>query len=287
MHMHGNHSLCSLWGIPWKSPSEISEIKFSCISSFLSMSNEDSADVGTDCSSLPPRFRRFSFLLNGKQPISDVKSAIPRHQIAPPPWPYSPNSGLGLPPWNFFFHFCLLDLRPSVGLLGRVISSSQGLYLYTNTENRTHIHKHQTSMPWVGFEPMIPASERVKTVHALDRLATVTGHQIAYFNINTRWILHRVYRMFQEERSVFWDFILILVILSIKVYTCPIPNGFRDRAISLYSTQYTVQTSNTPCPHTSSKVHWCWWWNFGKCIIPIKLYQLCHSTVNTGIRNST
>jgi hypothetical protein len=33
-------------------------------------------------------------------------------------------------------------LRHSVGLLGRVISSSQGLYLYTNTEKRTHIHKH-------------------------------------------------------------------------------------------------------------------------------------------------
>jgi hypothetical protein len=28
---------------------------------------------------------------------------------------------------------------------------------------------------------------------------------------------------------------------------CPIPNGFRDTAASLY----TVQTSNTPCPHTS------------------------------------
>jgi hypothetical protein len=30
-------------------------------------------------------------------------------------------------------------------------------------------------MPWVGFEPMIPASDRAKTVHALDRSATVTG----------------------------------------------------------------------------------------------------------------
>jgi hypothetical protein len=30
-------------------------------------------------------------------------------------------------------------------------------------------------MPCVGFEPMIPVSERVKTVHALDRSATVTG----------------------------------------------------------------------------------------------------------------
>jgi hypothetical protein len=24
-------------------------------------------------------------------------------------------------------------------------------------------------MPWVGFEPMVPASEQAKTVHALDR----------------------------------------------------------------------------------------------------------------------
>jgi hypothetical protein len=29
-------------------------------------------------------------------------------------------------------------------------------------------------MPCVGFEPTIPASERAKTVHALDRAATVT-----------------------------------------------------------------------------------------------------------------
>jgi hypothetical protein len=30
-------------------------------------------------------------------------------------------------------------------------------------------------MPWVGFEHTVPASERAKTVHALDRSATVTG----------------------------------------------------------------------------------------------------------------
>jgi hypothetical protein len=28
-------------------------------------------------------------------------------------------------------------------------------------------------MPWVGFEPKFPAFERAKTVHALDRAATV------------------------------------------------------------------------------------------------------------------
>jgi hypothetical protein len=30
-------------------------------------------------------------------------------------------------------------------------------------------------MPWVGFETTVQASEQAKTVHALDRSATVTG----------------------------------------------------------------------------------------------------------------
>jgi hypothetical protein len=42
---------------------------------------------------------------------------------------------------------------------------------------------------------------------------------------------------------------------NLYMYMCSIPNGFRDGAISLYSTLYTVQASNTPCLHTSCKVH--------------------------------
>jgi hypothetical protein len=34
-------------------------------------------------------------------------------------------------------------------------------------------------MPWVGFEHTIAASEPAKTVHALDRSATVTGTEKA------------------------------------------------------------------------------------------------------------
>jgi hypothetical protein len=30
-------------------------------------------------------------------------------------------------------------------------------------------------MPWVEFEPTVPASKRAETVHALDHSATVTG----------------------------------------------------------------------------------------------------------------
>jgi hypothetical protein len=35
-------------------------------------------------------------------------------------------------------------------------------------------------MPYVGFEPTMPASERAKTVHALDRSVTVTGSDKAW-----------------------------------------------------------------------------------------------------------
>jgi hypothetical protein len=55
-----------------------------------------------------------------------------------------------------------------VGLLGRVISPSQGRYLNRGQhKHRINAYTHQTSMPWVGFESTIPASGRGKTVHAL------------------------------------------------------------------------------------------------------------------------
>jgi hypothetical protein len=42
----------------------------------------------------------------------------------------------------------------------------------------------------------------------------------------------------EEERSIFWD-IIVSVILSkeMYIYLCPIPNGFSDTAISLYSSK--------------------------------------------------
>jgi hypothetical protein len=43
-----------------------------------------------------------------------------------------------------------------------------------------------------------------------------------------------LYRMYQEERSLFWE-VIVSAILRKKVYMYmgPTPNGFRDRAISL------------------------------------------------------
>jgi len=44
-----------------------------------------------------------------------------------------------------------------------------------------------------------------------------------------------IHRVSQEEMLVFWE-VIVSVILSKRVYmyTCHIPNSFRDRAISLY-----------------------------------------------------
>jgi hypothetical protein len=51
-------------------------------------------------------------------------------------WLYSPIQTLAAS-MQLSVSLQLLDLGQLVGLLGRVISSSQGLYLYINTEKRT------------------------------------------------------------------------------------------------------------------------------------------------------
>jgi hypothetical protein len=80
------------------------------------------------------------------------------------------------PLFQFRNHF-----SQAVGFLGEVISPSQGRYLNTRQhKHRINAYIHQTPMPWVGFEPKIPASERAKTFHALDREATVTGVYVVY-----------------------------------------------------------------------------------------------------------
>jgi hypothetical protein len=79
------------------------------------------------------------------------------------------------PPWALAsaiqFHDHFTDGRTlwmSVQLVARPLPKHKT----TQTQNK---HIHQTPMSCVGFKPTIPASEREKTVHALDRSATVTG----------------------------------------------------------------------------------------------------------------
>jgi hypothetical protein len=73
-----------------------------------------------------------------------------------------------------FVSLQFLNLRQSVGLLGRRITPNQGCYLHRTTQTQD---KHrQTTTPWVGIEPTIPALDRAKTFHASDRAATVIGN---------------------------------------------------------------------------------------------------------------
>jgi hypothetical protein len=83
-------------------------------------------------------------------------------------WLYSPLLGLGP-----FFSFLILYTAGRTPWTGdQSVARSLPTHRTTQTQNK---HTIQTSMPWVGFEPMIPAFERAKTVHALDRAATVIG----------------------------------------------------------------------------------------------------------------
>jgi hypothetical protein len=77
--------------------------------------------------------------------------------------------------------------RQLVGLLGRGISPTQGLYLHRITQHRktrTHI-----SMPRARFEPMSPVFEQSKTIRALGRAAIGTGISLILILISSRLYL--------------------------------------------------------------------------------------------------
>jgi hypothetical protein len=86
--------------------------------------------------------------------------------------------------------FSFLIYTQSVGLLGQGISRSQGRYIYT--EQHKQNKRTQTPMSRVRFEPTIPAFERAKTVHALDRAVTVIGLQFNHSFNHLMKILSRV-----------------------------------------------------------------------------------------------
>jgi hypothetical protein len=95
-----------------------------------------------------------------------------------------------------------LIILQRVGLLGWAISSSQGLYQNTGQhKHRLNAYAHQTSMPCVGFEPTIPASEQAKTLHAIDLSATVTGISTLRTLLNSPNLFLVVELIFTSEQS--------------------------------------------------------------------------------------
>jgi hypothetical protein len=55
-------------------------------------------------------------------------------------------------------------------------------------------------MPWVVFEPTIPVLEQARTVHALDRAATLIGVQITYLTDFRVWFKVILYVIFSWRR---------------------------------------------------------------------------------------
>jgi hypothetical protein len=81
-------------------------------------------------------------------------------------WLYSPLD-LGR-----FFSFLIVNIVSRTPWTGdQPVTRPLPTHRTTQTQNK----RKQTSMPRVGFEPMIPVFERTKTINALDRAAAVIG----------------------------------------------------------------------------------------------------------------
>jgi hypothetical protein len=81
-------------------------------------------------------------------------------------WLYSPLLDLGS-----FFSFLIYTVARTPWTGNQSISKRLPAHITTQTQTK----RTQTSIPRVGFEPMIPVFERVKTVHFSDRATTVIG----------------------------------------------------------------------------------------------------------------
>jgi hypothetical protein len=70
----------------------------------------------------------------------------------------------------------------------------------THRTKQTQNKRAQTSMPRVGFEPIIPAFERAKTVNALDGAATMIGRSV--FQGNEIQLSHVKFAFHLSSRSI-------------------------------------------------------------------------------------
>ena len=83
--------------------------------------------------------------------------------------------------------------------------------LYLTTHNT---HNRQTSMPPVGFEPTISASERPQT-YALDRAATGIGNKAYYAN---RYLCRSTFVSKKSKLKLYWIIISPIVTYACKVW---------------------------------------------------------------------
>jgi hypothetical protein len=74
-------------------------------------------------------------------------------------------------PWPLFSFFIFYTVGRTPWTGDQPVARPLLTHRITQTQNKCT----QTLTPWMEFEPTIPAFERAKTVHALDRAATVVG----------------------------------------------------------------------------------------------------------------
>jgi hypothetical protein len=97
-----------------------------------------------------------------------------------------PNAGHGFLSWRFLDH---TQWHTTVGRTPLDEWSAHCRDLYLKTHNT---HNRQTSMPPVGFEPMISAGKWPQT-YILDRVATGVGNKVVYCILKTCCILHFIF----------------------------------------------------------------------------------------------
>jgi hypothetical protein len=84
-------------------------------------------------------------------------------------WLYNPLLGPGL------FYIYVIFFTQTVGLLERVISPSQGRYLHTR-QRKYRINAHTDIHALSGIQTHGPSPQAREAFYALDRAATVIGH---------------------------------------------------------------------------------------------------------------
>jgi hypothetical protein len=66
-------------------------------------------------------------------------------------------------------------------------------------------------MPWMGFEPTIPESERAKTFHAVDRAATVIGLWFFHNYNNQNYVHYGIINKISQA----WKFKIAYIIMKL------------------------------------------------------------------------
>jgi hypothetical protein len=110
------------------------------------------------------------------------------------------------------FNLCIVGRTPWTG--DQPVARS----LPTHRATQTQYKGIQTSIPQVGFEPMIPVFERAKTVHALGRAAAVIGRVLAF--ILWHWSTNILSLWWWEEywcRKLLWHPLLAQHISSLCI----------------------------------------------------------------------